>query len=256
MSLTSIVVIPARYASTRFPGKPLADIGGKSMIQRVYEQAQKAKSIAAVYVATDDVRIAEHVQIFGGNVVMTALTHQSGTDRCEEATQKVEAEEIKPDIVVNIQGDEPFIQPQQIDVLVALFERKETQIATLVKPIEKEAVLWDVNKPKVVRGENGNALYFSRQCIPYLRNTPKSDWLQSHTFFKHIGVYAYRRPTLQQITQLSPSLLEQAESLEQLRWLENGFSIQTAVTHFESPSVDTPEDLEVILKVMDKASEV
>ncbi|MFK7906703.1 MAG: 3-deoxy-manno-octulosonate cytidylyltransferase [Chitinophagales bacterium] len=251
MPLTSIVVIPARYASTRFPGKPLADIGGKSMIQRVYEQAQKAKSIAAVYVATDDARIAKHVQKFGGNVVMTAETHQSGTDRCEEAVQKIEAivgTGIKPDIVVNIQGDEPFIQPQQIDALVALFERKKTQIATLVKPIEKEAVLWDVNKPKVVRGENGNALYFSRQCIPYLRNTPKSDWLQSHTFFKHIGVYAYRRTTLQQITQLSPSLLEQSESLEQLRWLENGFSIQTAVTHFESPSVDTPEDLEVILK--------
>ncbi len=251
MSLTSIVVIPARYASTRFPGKPLADIGGKSMIQRVYEQAQKATSIAAVYVATDDVRIAEHVRKFGGKVVMTAETHQSGTDRCEEATQKIEAQ-IRADIVVNIQGDEPFIQPQQIDALVVLFEQKETQIATLVKPIEKEAVLWDVNKPKVVRGANGNALYFSRQCIPYLRNTAKEDWLQSHTFFKHIGVYAYRRSTLQEITRLSPSLLEQSESLEQLRWLENGFSVQTAVTHFESPSVDTPKDLEMILKIVDK----
>ena len=250
MPLHSIVIIPARYASTRFPGKPLADIFGKSMIQRVYEQAQKANRISAVYVATDDARISEHVEKFGGKVMMTATTHQSGTDRCAEAVQKIEASSSNssnPQIIVNIQGDEPFIQPQQIDALVSLFEKAETHIATLVKPIDKEAVLWDVNKPKVVRGANGNALYFSRQCIPYLRNVPKSDWLQNHTFFKHIGVYAYRRQTLQQITELSPSTLEQAESLEQLRWIENGFSIQTAITHFESPSVDTPEDLQKIL---------
>lgn len=248
--MSPIVLIPARYASTRFPGKPLADIGGKSMIQRVYEQAQKASSISAVYVATDDIRIQKHVQKFGGKVVMTASTHQSGTDRCAEAIQILKAEnQGNPvaDIIVNIQGDEPFIQPEQIDALVRLFEKESTEIATLVKPIEVEAVLWDTNKPKVVRGENGKALYFSRQCIPYLRSLPKSDWLKSHTFFKHIGVYAYRRPILQQLTQLPTSLLEQAESLEQLRWLENGFSIQTTVTHFESPSVDTPEDLENIL---------
>lgn len=255
--MSAIVIIPARYASTRFPGKPLVDINGKSMIQRVCEQAAKATSISAVYVATDDERIQEHVESLGGKVVMTATTHQSGTDRCAEAMQKINekrGEEIdgneKIEVVVNIQGDEPFIQPEQIDALVKLFENKTTQIATLVKPIEKESVLWDVNRPKVVRGVNGNALYFSRQCIPYLRNLPKSDWLQSHTFYKHIGVYAYRPSILQQISQLPSSPLERAESLEQLRWLENGYSIQTAVTHFESPSIDTPEDLERVLKEM------
>ncbi|MEZ4883687.1 MAG: 3-deoxy-manno-octulosonate cytidylyltransferase [Chitinophagales bacterium] len=249
-SATSIVIIPARYASTRFPGKPLADIKGKSMIQRVYEQAQKSASISAVYVATDDERIQKHVLQFGGNVVMTSPNHQSGTDRCAEAMQLIEAENNgieKADIIINIQGDEPFIQPEQIDALVQLFDHERTEIATLIKPIEEDSVLWDVNKPKVIRGENGNALYFSRQCIPHLRNIPQSEWLQNHTFFKHIGVYAYRRRTLQEITQLLPSLLEQAESLEQLRWLENGFSIQTAITHFESPSIDTPEDLQRIL---------
>ncbi|MGB0930915.1 MAG: 3-deoxy-manno-octulosonate cytidylyltransferase [Chitinophagales bacterium] len=249
--MSAIVLIPARYASTRFPGKPLADIGGKSMVQRVYQQAQKANSVSGVYVATDDLRIQKHVEEFGGKVIMTASTHQSGTDRCAEAIQKLKAESngnLVADIIVNIQGDEPFIQPEQIDALVQLFENETTEIATLIKPIEVEAVLWDVNKPKVVRGKNGNALYFSRQCIPFLRSIPKSDWLQSHTFFKHIGVYAYRSSILQQLTQIAPSLLEQAESLEQLRWLENGFSIQTTVTHFESPSVDTPEDLQAILE--------
>lgn len=253
MSISAIVIIPARYASTRFPGKPLVDINGKSMIQRVYEQAQKAASISSVYVATDDERIQEHVlKEFGGKVVMTSPTHQSGTDRCAEALQKIEGngnKNEKIEVVVNIQGDEPFIQPEQIDALVCLFEQETTQIATLVKPIESEAVLWDVNKPKVVRGTNGNALYFSRQCIPYLRNLPKSEWLSSNsqTFYKHIGVYAYRPCVLQQIAQLPPSPLEGAESLEQLRWLENGYTIQTAITHFESPSIDTPEDLEKVI---------
>ena len=253
MSISAIVIIPARYASTRFPGKPLVDINGKSMIQRVYEQAEKATSIAAVYVATDDLRIQEHVESFAGKgkAIMTASSHQSGTDRCAEAIQKIEIETNganKVEVIVNIQGDEPFIKPEQIDALVNLFENKETDIATLVKPIEDETVLWDVNKPKVVRGKNGQALYFSRQCIPYLRNIPKSDWVQSHNFYKHIGVYAYRHHILKQITQLPSSPLEKSESLEQLRWLENGFSIQTAVTHFESPSIDTPKDLEKILK--------
>ncbi len=250
MSPTALVIIPARYASTRFPGKPLVDIGGKSMIQRVFEQAKKSKSVRDVCIATDDERILNHVEAFGGKAILTSASHQSGTDRCSEAVQKLEENEVE--VVVNIQGDEPFIKPQQIDDLVALFSNPTTQIGTLVKSIKKENVLWDVNKPKVVRGANGQALYFSRQCIPYLRNVPKENWLQSHTFFKHIGVYAYRKEVLRQISELPSSPLEQQESLEQLRWLENGYLIQTAITHFESPSVDTPEDLEGIRKAFFK----
>lgn len=247
MNPTALVIIPARYASTRFPGKPLVDIGGKSMIQRVFEQAKKSATVRDVCIATDDEQILTHVEAFGGKAIMTSTTHQSGTDRCAEAIQKLEEEGVE--IVVNIQGDEPFIQPQQIDDLVALFSNPVTQIGTLIKPIKEASVLWDANKPKVVQGVNGEALYFSRQCIPYLRNVPKENWLEAHTFFKHIGIYAYRKEVLLQISELPSSPLEQQESLEQLRWLENGYRIQTAITHFESPSVDTPEDLEGIRKI-------
>jgi len=242
---TIVGIIPARYASTRFPAKPLIEIAGKSMIQRVYEQAKKAKLLAAVYVATDDIRIKNHVESFGGQVIMTSTAHESGTDRCCEAAEKMP---FRPDIVINIQGDEPFINPQQIDDLADVFQQKTaTQIATLIKKIADTKELFDENKPKVVINEAKEALYFSRQTIPFLRQEAKENWLSKHTFYKHIGIYAYRFDVLKQITKLTVSSLESSEKLEQLRWLENGFSVQTAVTEYESMSIDTPQDLEEML---------
>jgi len=235
-------IIPARYASTRFPGKPLVDIGGKSMIQRVYEQASQA-ALQKVIVATDDSRIMEHVQSFGGNVVMTAEAHESGTDRCFEAYQKNNEEF---EYVINIQGDEPFIQPGQIDLLASLLQDNSTQLATLIKKITTDEELHNVNLPKVVIDARGQALLFSRQTIPFLRNVPASDWLLHHTFYKHIGIYGYRTDILEQITRLPAGTLERSESLEQLRWLENGFKIATAVTELENLGIDTPADLEKV----------
>lgn len=238
-------IIPARYASTRFPGKPLAMIKGKPMIQRVYGQV--AKTVDALYVATDDERIASAVTAFGGNVIMTSPHHKSGTDRCEEAYEKIGQDY---DVIINIQGDEPFIQPEQIELLKSCFAKeKETQLATLVKPFDPEDSvekdLCNVNSPKVVLNQRNEAIYFSRSVIPYLRNVPQSEWLKKHVFYKHIGLYAYRADILREITQLTQTPLELSESLEQLRWIENGYKIKVAVSHAEiSIGIDTPEDLE------------
>ena len=238
-------IIPARYDSTRFPGKPLVEIKGKSMIRRVYEQSTKA--FKTVYVATDDDRIFKHVKSFGGNVIMTSRDHRSGTDRCAEAVLRI-SEEVKTsfDIIVNIQGDEPFIQPSQLELLVSCFNDSETDIATLVKPIELEEDIWNPNKPKVVLNNKEQAIYFSRSAIPYLKNVPKGDWLRSGKFYKHIGLYAYRSKTLQDITKLPLSELEISESLEQLRWIENNYRIGVKISNIETISIDIPEDLKKV----------
>jgi 3-deoxy-manno-octulosonate cytidylyltransferase (CMP-KDO synthetase) len=233
-------IIPARYASTRFPGKPLVQINGKSMIQRVYEQAGKATALSQVVVATDDERIAEEVSSFGGQYVITSTDHLSGTDRCAEVAG------ILPefDVIVNIQGDEPYIDPGQIDLLASCFEDKTVQLATLIKEIHYEGDLFNQNIPKVLLNTSGEAIYFSRQTIPYIRNAVTENWLDAHQFYKHIGIYGYTRKTLLEITRLPPSSLELAESLEQLRWIENNYKIQTRVTSIETIAIDTPEDLE------------
>lgn len=236
-----IGIIPARYASTRFPAKPLAMLGGKTVIQRVYEQV--AGILDDAFVATDDERIESAVKAFGGKVVMTSVNHKSGTDRCYEAFTKVGQ---GYDVIVNIQGDEPFIQRSQLEAVKACFEDVSTQIATLVKPFTPEdgfTVLENVNSPKVVVNKNMNALYFSRSIIPFQRNAEKVDWLKGHTYYKHIGLYAYRADALKEITSLPQSSLELAESLEQLRWLENGYTIKVGVTQVETIGIDTPQDL-------------
>jgi len=233
-------IIPARYASTRFPGKPLVEIKGKTMIRRVYEQASQADSLSQIVVATDDERIAEEVRNFGGQYVLTASDHQSGTDRCAEVAG------LLPEFgaIINIQGDEPYIDPRQIDLLASCFKQPATQLATLVKKISGEHELFNPNIPKVVTSVTGEAIYFSRHPIPYLRNTATEHWLEKHQYYKHIGIYGYRRDTLLEITKLPPSSLELAESLEQLRWLENNYHIVTKVTDIETIAIDTPEDLE------------
>lgn len=235
-------IIPARYASTRFPAKPLAMLGGKTVIQRVYEQV--AGVLDDAYVATDDERIEAAVKSFGGKVVMTSVEHKSGTDRCYEACTKIGGDF---DVVVNIQGDEPFIQPSQLQAVKSCFDDSSTQIATLVKPFSGNddfAVLENVNSPKVVVNKNMNALYFSRSIIPYQRNADKNDWLKNYTYYKHIGLYAYRTEVLKEITSLPQSSLELAESLEQLRWLENGYTIKVGTSEVETIGIDTPQDLE------------
>lgn len=241
-----IGIIPARYASSRFPGKPLADMDGKPMIQRVYEQVIQA--VDDVCVATDDERIEAAVKAFGGKVVMTSDKHRSGTDRCFEAYQKIGKEF---DVVINIQGDEPFIHPEQIETIKACFTDDEIQIATLVKPFRPdddfEATLFNPNSPKVVVNKKMEAMYFSRSIIPYIRGKKYTEWLPSHTFYKHIGMYAYRADVLAEITALPQSTLELAESLEQLRWLENGYRIKVGITEQETIGIDTPEDLEKAL---------
>lgn len=235
-------IIPARFASTRFPGKPLIDIEGKSMIQRVYEQSFRSNCLAKIVVATDDDRIASAVKKFGGEFIMTNSAHVSGTDRCAEVAEKMP----EYDVVLNIQGDEPFIDPLQIELLASCFTSPAVQLATLVKQIRTEEELFNVNIPKVVLNHLGEAVYFSRQTIPFVRNTEKENWLTAQTFYKHIGIYGYQREALLSITKLNPSNLELAESLEQLRWLENGFTIQTRITQLESIAIDTPEDLKKI----------
>ncbi|MCQ2224449.1 MAG: 3-deoxy-manno-octulosonate cytidylyltransferase [Paludibacteraceae bacterium] len=237
-----IGIIPARYASTRFPGKPLVEIGGKSMIQRVYEQVSQI--LDCVYVATDDSRIYEAVEKFGGKAVMTSDQHKSGTDRCFEAYNKTKSGK---EIVINIQGDEPFIQPQQIQALCDCFDDPTAQIATLVKPFtvaDGEAALFNPNSPKVVLNKNSEAVYFSRSVIPYKRGAETKDWLSLHQYYKHIGLYAYKADVLGEITQLPQSSLELTESLEQLRWIENGYKIKVGITKMETIGIDTLEDLE------------
>lgn len=233
-----ICIIPARYASTRFPGKPLAILGGKTVIQRVYEQVSKV--IHDVYVATDDQRIFNQVEEFGGNVVMTSSNHRSGTDRIEEALQHIGGQW---DVVLNVQGDEPFIQPSQIETLCSCFDEQQTEIATLGKPFATIEAVENPNSPKIVVDNKGFALYFSRSMIPFIRGVEKNNWLSHYPFLKHLGIYAYRTEVLKQITQLPQSSLELAESLEQLRWLQNGFRIKVGTTDFETIGIDTPEDL-------------
>ena len=236
-------IIPARYASSRFPGKPLALIGNKPMIQRVYEQASKILDL--VYVATDDKRILDTVKDFGGKVIMTSSVHQSGTDRCAEAiTRIIEATHSPIDVVINIQGDEPFIRPEQIGLLMKCFTGEDVKIATLVRRTEPGEDIFNINQPKVVLNTDGDAIYFSRAAIPFIRDIEQSNWSKKHTFYKHIGLYGYRTEILQKITLLARSSLEISESLEQNRWLENGFKIRTAVTIWETIGIDTPEDLE------------
>ncbi|GAB3997980.1 3-deoxy-manno-octulosonate cytidylyltransferase [Spirosoma daeguense] len=242
--MTILGIIPARYASTRFPAKALVSIDGKSMIQRVVEQASQATSLSRVVVATDDERIQEHVVSFGGEVVMTSVHHQSGTDRCQEAVEKLR---MSPDYVVNIQGDEPFIKPRQIDLLTSVLDG-ETELATLIKAIDDVETLLNPNSPKVVINSLNEALYFSRHPIPYLRGQLPENWLDHHRYYRHIGLYAYRTDVLDRITQLAPSSLERAESLEQLRWLENGYRIRTVVTELDSLGIDTPEDLDRVVR--------
>jgi 3-deoxy-manno-octulosonate cytidylyltransferase (CMP-KDO synthetase) len=240
--MNCIGIIPARYASTRFPGKPLIVIDGKSMIQRVYEQVKLAESISDIIVATDDERIFNHVKNFGGNVSMTAENHNSGTERCAEVIDKINENNI--DVVINIQGDEPFIQPSQIDLLAACFVHPKVEIATLIKKIENVDDIFNSNVVKVVKDINNRAIYFSRAGIPFQRGISQHKWIDNGTdFYKHIGIYAYRKTILKQIVQMPLSSLEKSESLEQLRWIENGFAIYTAVTEFESIAIDTPEDL-------------
>jgi 3-deoxy-manno-octulosonate cytidylyltransferase (CMP-KDO synthetase) len=233
-------VIPARYASTRFPAKPLVDINGKSMIRRVYEQASKSKCLNKVVVATDHEEIYRHVNAFAGEVCMTSPHHASGTDRCYEVLTK---EKEKFDYVINIQGDEPFIAPAQIDLLASLLDGK-TELATLIKKIGSVEQLLNPNLVKVVCSNNQEALYFSRSVIPYFRNMEQAEWVTHHTYYKHIGMYAYRADVLEQITKLEISSLEKTESLEQLRWLENGYHIKVKETNIETIGIDTPEDLE------------
>ncbi|MBL0048316.1 MAG: 3-deoxy-manno-octulosonate cytidylyltransferase [Bacteroidetes bacterium] len=234
-------IIPARYASTRFPGKPLVDIGGKSMIQRVYEQASQLALLSEVVVATDDDRIFKQVEDFGGKVVMTATSHASGTDRCFEAAQKMGVS--ARDVVINIQGDEPFIAPEQIALLCSCFEEESVNIATLVKAIRLQSELENTSTPKVILAKNRDAIYFSRSIIPHQRGKELNDWLNAGTYYKHIGIYGYRMQTLSELKALPQSTLELAESLEQLRWIENGYRIRTAITDIESTAIDTPEDL-------------
>ena len=237
-----IGIIPARFASTRFPAKPLAMLGGKTVIERVYEQVNGILDEA--YVATDDERIEAEVKRFGGKVVMTSVDHKSGTDRCYEAYIKIGS---GYDVVVNIQGDEPFIQKSQIEAIKKCFEDPTTDIATLVKPFSSDdayAMLENVNSPKVVVNKDMQAMYFSRSIIPYQRNNDRIDWLKHHTYYKHIGLYAYKADVLKEITALPQSSLEMAESLEQLRWLENGYKIKVGVCDVETIGIDTPEDLE------------
>jgi len=240
-------IIPARWASTRFPGKPLVKIGEKSMIHRVYEQSRKI--LEHVVVATDDERIVDEVHQFGGQVVMTSTNHQSGTDRCAEALDIYEKENnIKIDVVVNIQGDEPFIQPEQISDIIACFDDSRAEISTLIKKITDKEALFNPNNPKVVINKNSEAIYFSRSTIPYVTNTDESEWLNKFDFYEHLGLYGYKSNILRELTTLTPSILERSESLEQNRWLENGYRIKVAETTHENISIDTQEDLDQILK--------
>ena len=234
-----IGIIPARFASTRFPGKPLAMLGGKTVIQRVYEQATAILDEA--YVATDDERIYQAVEQFGGRAIMTRTDHKSGTDRIEEAAEKIGTQ---ADVIINIQGDEPFIQQSQIETLMHLFDDPTTQIGTLGKRFETIEAVQNPNSPKIVTDKRGFALYFSRSMIPYIRGKQQGEWLQHFPFLKHLGLYAYRREVLREITLLPQSPLEIAESLEQLRWLENGYRIRVGLTDVETVGIDTPEDLQ------------
>lgn len=241
-----IAIIPARYDSTRFPGKPLAMLNKKPMIQWVVESV--AKTLDQVWVASDDDRIIETVEKFGGKAIKTHSAHQSGTDRCAEAAAKL-SKNLDFDVVINVQGDEPFLSSEQIELLKACF-KGETKIATLIKKIDNTEDLFNPNRPKVVINNQQFALYFSRSPIPFVRGETEKNWLTLNTFWAHIGLYAYKKDVLQEITKLKPGKLELTESLEQLRWLENGYSIKTAVTNHQSIGIDTPDDLEYAVQFL------
>lgn len=241
-------VIPSRYGSTRFPGKPLIEIDGKSMIQRVYERSVQSH-LARVVVATDDQRIYDHVQGFGGEVIMTSADHHTGTDRCVEAYQLL-GEDF--DAVINIQGDEPVLNPKQLDLLAFCFNDESCEIATLAVKVKTDDILFDQSKIKVVLDENKQALYFSRQAIPF-QQLPEEQWLENHTYYKHVGIYGFKTEILKELGKLSPSSLEKAESLEQLRWMQNGYKIQVQITEFDSISVDTPKDIDRVLKILNNS---
>lgn len=241
-------IIPARYSSTRFPGKPLVEIQGKSMIQRVYERSKASKSLAKVIVATDDERIFEHVIRFGGEAIMTSSDHLSGTDRCVEALGKLDEDF---DAVINIQGDEPIINPAQLDLLSFCFNDDTCEIATLAVRIKTQDILFDASKIKLVLDDGNQALYFSRHPIPY-QARPADEWLANYKYLKHVGIYGFRSDILKEIGKIPPSELELAESLEQLRWLENGYNIQVKITEFDSISVDIPKDLDRVLAILNQ----
>ncbi|PJJ76043.1 3-deoxy-manno-octulosonate cytidylyltransferase (CMP-KDO synthetase) [Thermoflavifilum aggregans] len=244
-----VAIIPARYASTRFPGKPLADIAGKSMIQRVYERIAKAGCVDEIWVATDDPRILQHVESWHGKAVMTSSHHQTGTERCAEALGQLR---LTPDIVLNVQGDEPFIRREHLQTLIACFEDQEVMIASLMKPVQDMQELHNPHLPKVVTDQQMNAMYFSRQPVPFVRDQPQDQWLATHRFYKHIGMYAFRPHILHELVKLAATPLEKAEKLEQLRWLEHGYRIRMGVTDIDQFSIDTPEDLQRCLQLLDQ----
>ena len=243
-----IGIIPARYASTRYPGKPLIDIEGKSMIERVYEQAILAQRLDKVIIATDDEKIATHVKSFGAEVVMTHAEHPSGTDRCFEALQQIKD---TFDYVINIQGDEPFLNPEQINQLAAVCDGK-TELATQMIRVDSHEVLFDKGEVKIVLNKQNEAMYFSRMVIPFVKGVPEIEWHLHHTYYRHVGMYAYRTDILSKICKLKTTTLENAESLEQLRWLENGYKIKLVQTNFESHCIDVPEDVDKVLRLMGK----
>lgn len=239
-------IIPSRYASSRFPGKPLVELHGKSMIQHVYERAKQSQQLERIVVATDDDRIYEHAQSFGGDVVMTSSDHQSGTDRCVEAYRLLD----EPyDAVINIQGDEPVLNPRQLDLLAFCFNDDQCEIATLAVKVKTNDILFDSSKIKVVLDNNQNAVYFSRHPIPY-QQKPAEEWLESATYLKHVGIYGFRTDILRELGKLPASSLELAESLEQLRWMQNGYKIYVKITEFDSISVDIPQDVNRVLEIM------
>lgn len=239
-------IIPSRYGSSRFPGKPLADIAGKTMIQRVYEQASKSNRINELIVATDDDRIFDHVKGFGGHAMMTSDQHQSGTERCGEVIYKWS----DFDVVINIQGDEPLIEPEQIEKVIALFEDPEVNIGTLVRKVTDVEEIRNPNRIKVVLDDIGNGIYFSRSPIPHIANVPHDEWLSKADFYRHIGIYGWRLNCLKDLLQLEPTLLEKQESLEQLRWLYHGYKIRTAETFSETPNIDVPDDVKAVLAML------
>ena len=241
-----LAIIPARYASTRFPGKPLAELGGESIISRVYNRVRRTEGVDDVMVATDDESICDHVESFceEGAVMMTSDAHTSGTERCGEVVERLERQGYFYDVIINVQGDEPFIQPSQVETLMHLFDAPETQIGTLGKLFESMEAVENPNSPKIVTDNRGFALYFSRSVIPYIRGIERNDWFGQYPFLKHLGIYAYRREVLAEITRLPQSSLEKGESLEQLRWLQNGYRIRVGLTDVETIGIDTPEDLQ------------
>jgi 3-deoxy-manno-octulosonate cytidylyltransferase (CMP-KDO synthetase) len=239
-------IIPSRYGSTRFPGKPLVDIAGKSLVQRVYEQTSKSTLLTEVVVATDDQRIFDHVLSFGGKAIMTSDQHPTGTDRCVEVAKKMGNDF---DFFVNIQGDEPFIDPKQIDGLCELFLTPTTEIGTMMKAITDPAEIFDMKEVKITFNKNMEALYMSRSAIPYIKDVPESEWYKHHTFYKHIGIYGFRKDVLIRIADMRPTILEKLESLEQLRW-QDEFKISLGITDIDTLSIDTPEDLKEVIKYL------